>query len=82
MKMRSTSRWSTASEKWEYTWTAIPLDAGSRPDGMVAGIPVGVTPEGKPSSTWTPFSVTQGEGSALVWWRRSVISAPEELGPS
>lgn len=80
MKMRSTSRWSTATEKWEYTWTSVPLDEDGRPGGMVAGIPVTATPEGKPSSTWTPFSVCNSGGNALVWWRRSVIGDPEELG--
>ncbi len=78
---RGTSRWATAKEKWEYTWTHIPLDDQGRPDGLVAGIPVH-GPEGKESSAWVPFSVvnaTSGDGGVLVWWRRAIPGGITEV---
>jgi hypothetical protein len=75
MERKSTTRWATATEKWEYTFTTVPLDGeAGRPEGFVAGCAMNATPEGKSSSTWTPFSVSSGENSAIVWWRRTVIS--------
>ena len=81
IKRPATTRWATASERWEYTWTQVEIDPeNGRPveASGVAGIALSQTPEGKESSTWTPFSVTQTPTSALVWWRRRVISLPGE----
>ncbi len=81
IKRTATTRWATASEKWEYCWTQVPIDAETgRPavGSGVAGIALSLTPEGKDNSTWTPFSVSQTTTGALVWWRRSVISVGGE----
>lgn len=72
-------------DKWEYTYTLVPLGDDGTPTDALAGVALSATPEGKGKSTWIPFSVTASSAGSLVWWRRksreALTSAFKALSP-